>query len=82
MLRRAETRNIGTGCSWPEATIWPLATRAFALTEPAGDFMRRLRPATQIEGLPAVLVAAHPVKNAADDNLVPYGSGARSEERK
>jgi AAA domain-containing protein len=42
----------------------------------AGDFMRRLRPATQIKGLPAVVVAAHPVKNAADDNLVPYGSGA------
>src|SRR5580704_1776861 len=42
----------------------------------AGDFMRRLRPATQIKGLPVVVVAAHPVKNAAEDNLVPYGSGA------
>lgn len=41
-----------------------------------GQFMRRLRPLTQIPGLPAVIVAAHPVKNAGEDNLVPYGSGA------
>lgn len=41
-----------------------------------GDFMRRLRPLTQIEGGPSVVVAAHPVKNAAEDNLVPYGAGA------
>jgi len=41
-----------------------------------GEFMRRIRPITRIKGLPAVLVAAHPVKNAAADNLVPYGSGA------
>jgi hypothetical protein len=41
-----------------------------------GQFMRRLRPITQIPGLPTVLVAAHPVKNAAEDALVPYGSGA------
>jgi hypothetical protein len=42
----------------------------------AGEFMRRLRPLTQIDGHPSVLVAAHPVKNATDDNLVPYGGGA------
>ncbi len=38
--------------------------------------MRGLRPITQIKGLPAVIVAAHPVKNADKDNLLPYGSGA------
>lgn len=42
----------------------------------AGEFMRRLRPLTQLDGHPSVLVAAHPVKNAAEDNLVPYGGGA------
>ena len=42
----------------------------------AGNFMRRMRPMTQLPGLPAVLVAAHPVKNAAEDNLLPYGGGA------
>jgi hypothetical protein len=41
-----------------------------------GDFMRRLRPLTQVNGKPAVLIAAHPVKNASEDNLVPYGGGA------
>lgn len=41
-----------------------------------GDFMRRLRPLAHIPGSPSVIVAAHPVKNAADDNLVPYGGGA------
>jgi hypothetical protein len=42
----------------------------------AGDFMRRLRPMTRLPGLPSVLVAAHPIKNAAADNLIPYGGGA------
>lgn len=41
-----------------------------------GEFMRRLRPLTRINGLPSVIVAAHPVKNASEDSLVPYGSGA------
>jgi hypothetical protein len=41
-----------------------------------GEFMRRLRPLTKIGGLPTVLVAAHPIKNAPEDNLLPYGSGA------
>ncbi len=41
-----------------------------------GQFMRRLRPLTQIAGLPSVIVAAHPVKNAGEDALIPYGSGA------
>jgi hypothetical protein len=42
----------------------------------AGEFMRGLRPLTQIKGRPSVLVSAHPVKNASEDNLVPYGGGA------
>jgi len=42
----------------------------------AGNFMRRLRPMTQLPGRPSVIVAAHPVKNAAPDNLIPYGGGA------
>ncbi len=42
----------------------------------AGEFIRRLRPMTQLDGHPSVLVAAHPVKNASEDNLVPYGGGA------
>jgi hypothetical protein len=41
-----------------------------------GQFMRRLRPLTQIAGLPSVVVAAHPVKNAGEEALIPYGSGA------
>jgi len=41
-----------------------------------GGFMRRLRPITRLPGRPAVVVAAHPVKNAPQDNLLPYGSGA------
>jgi hypothetical protein len=42
----------------------------------AGDFMRRLRPMTRLPGLPSVIVAAHPTKNAAEDQIVPYGGGA------
>jgi hypothetical protein len=41
-----------------------------------GEFMRRWRALTQIKGGPAVVIAAHPVKNAQTDNLVPYGGGA------
>jgi RecA-family ATPase len=37
-----------------------------------GEFMRRIRPLTKIGGLPSVVVAAHPVKNASEDNLLPY----------
>jgi RecA-family ATPase len=37
----------------------------------AGDFMRRWQPLTQIRGKPAVVIAAHPVKNAAADNSSP-----------
>ncbi len=41
-----------------------------------GNFMRRLRPMTQIGGRPSVIVAAHPKKNATGDDLIPYGAGA------
>ena len=39
-------------------------------------FLRSIRPLTGLDGNPTVVIAAHPVKNAADDNLVPYGGGA------
>jgi hypothetical protein len=42
----------------------------------SGEFMRRYRPIPQLPGRPTVLVSAHPVKNAARGNLVPYGAGA------
>jgi hypothetical protein len=41
-----------------------------------GNFIRRLRPLTQIAGRPSVIVAAHPKKDACNDDLVPYGAGA------
>jgi hypothetical protein len=41
-----------------------------------GDFMRRIRLFTRVNGNPAIIVAAHPVKNAGKDNLIPYGAGA------
>jgi AAA domain len=41
-----------------------------------GEFMRRLRPLTKIPGIPTVVVEAHPVKNALEDNLLPFGTGA------
>lgn len=40
------------------------------------DFARALRPLAKLHGDPAILMATHPVKNAAPDNLVPYGGGA------
>ena len=39
-------------------------------------FLRGLRPLSELDGNPTVIVAAHPVKNATDDQLVPYGGGA------
>jgi Winged helix-turn-helix DNA-binding len=39
-------------------------------------FLRALRPLTALDENPTVLIPAHPVKNATDDNLVPYGGGA------
>jgi len=42
----------------------------------AGDWARFLRTLTELPGEPCVLIACHPVKNAADDNLLPRGGGA------
>jgi hypothetical protein len=42
----------------------------------AVDFTRRLRPLAALEGAPVVIVAAHPIKNASDDKLLPYGGGS------
>jgi hypothetical protein len=42
----------------------------------AVDFTRRFRPLTRLPGSPAVIVAAHPIKNASNDNLIPYGGGS------
>ncbi len=45
----------------------------------SGEFVRRLRPLSQVPGLPAIVIPAHPTKNAADDNLVPYGGAILNE---
>lgn len=39
-------------------------------------FAVRLRRLSTILGKPSLLVAAHPTKNAGEDNLVPYGGGS------
>jgi hypothetical protein len=42
-----------------------------------GELVRQYRLlTTQLKGHPAVVIAAHPVKNAASENLTPYGGGA------
>lgn len=40
------------------------------------DFVSRLRKLTTLPGKPAVVIAAHPIKNATKDSLVPYGGGS------
>ena len=42
----------------------------------AGEFIRRIRPFTSVDGRPTVIIAAHPIKTANQDQLIPYGSGA------
>ena len=42
----------------------------------AVDFTRRFRPLTRLPGGPAVVIAAHPVKRASNDDLLPYGGGS------
>ncbi len=37
---------------------------------------KMLRSLCEMPGGPCVVIACHPVKNAGDDNLVPYGGGA------
>ena len=39
------------------------------------SFTRRFRPLATRRGLPVVIIAAHPPKQAGDDNLLPYGGG-------
>ena len=41
----------------------------------AVSFTRRFRPLAAAKGQPVVIVAAHPPKQAANDNLLPYGGG-------
>jgi hypothetical protein len=40
------------------------------------NFFRRCRAFTDLPGRPAVIVATHPVKNAPEDNLLPFGGGS------
>jgi AAA domain/RepB DNA-primase from phage plasmid len=42
----------------------------------AGAWAHFLRSLTKFPGGPCVLIACHPTKNAADDNLLPRGGGA------
>jgi hypothetical protein len=42
----------------------------------AVDFTRRFRPLAKVKGQPVVIIAAHPVKQASNDNLLPYGGGS------
>jgi AAA domain len=39
-------------------------------------YVTRLRPLTTLPGFPGVLVAFHPIKNATEEDLLPYGGGA------
>jgi hypothetical protein len=41
----------------------------------AVSFTRRFRPLAAAKGQPVAIVAAHPPKQAKDDNLLPYGGG-------
>jgi AAA domain len=41
----------------------------------AVSFTRRFRPLASIRGQPVVIIAAHPPKQAHNDNLIPYGGG-------
>ena len=42
----------------------------------AVNFTRRFRPLTFLPGSPAVIVCAHPNKNASNDELIPGGGGS------
>jgi DNA-binding MarR family transcriptional regulator len=42
----------------------------------AVNFTRRFRPLTALPGSPAVVIAAHPTKNASSDDLKPSGGGS------
>ena len=40
-----------------------------------GEHAARIRSLTELPGRPCIVTACHPVKNAADDNLLPKGGG-------
>ncbi len=42
----------------------------------AVNFTKRFRPLTSLPGSPAVVIAAHPTKNASNDELIPSGGGS------
>jgi hypothetical protein len=42
----------------------------------AVNFTKRFRPLTSLPGAPAVVIAAHPTKNANNDELIPSGGGS------
>jgi hypothetical protein len=42
----------------------------------AVNFTKRFRPLTSLPGAPAVVIAAHPNKNASNDDLIPSGGGS------
>jgi hypothetical protein len=49
---------------------------AFNDNEAVLGYLIRLRPLTALPGLPSVLVAFHPTKNAGETELIPYGGGS------
>jgi hypothetical protein len=49
---------------------------AFNDNEAVLGYVIRLRPLTVLPGLPSVLVAFHPTKNAGEAELIPYGGGS------
>jgi hypothetical protein len=49
---------------------------AFNDNEAVLNYVIRLRPLTTLPGLPSVLVAFHPTKNAGEGELIPYGGGS------
>jgi hypothetical protein len=40
------------------------------------NVVKRVRPLTFLPGKPVVVIPSHPVKNADNDNMVPYGGGS------
>jgi hypothetical protein len=42
----------------------------------AGDYARMQRSLVNLKGGPSILAPCHPVKNAAEDNMLPRGGGA------
>jgi hypothetical protein len=53
---------------------------AFNDNEDVLKYVGRLRPLTALPGSPSVLVAFHPIKNATEEELFPYGGGATMNE--